>query len=226
MKNLKNIFAIALLAGTAVVQAQGVNQSAFTAGGRQVLNINNKSASVAGSMYTDENFLPAKLSTNTNTVLLRYNAYSDYFEMNNPQESVTKALPKQAGVSVIFSATGQQYEYVTYHKNDDENTGYLVVISDNPKVKVYKRERVYLQEGSKSDNGYAVTKPSTYKRAKDEFYAQIGTGPIEYFSNKKGFAKLFPEKSKQITEYIKQNSLDLEKTEDLQKLADYTATLL
>lgn len=226
MKNLKNILAIAMLAGAAVAHAQGANQSAFTAGGRQVLNINNKSASVAGTMYTDENFLPAKLSTNTTTVLLRYNAYSDYFEMNNPQENVTKALPKQPGVTVTFSATGQQYDYVTYHKNDDEFTGYLSVISDNPKVSIYKRERIYLQEGTKSDNGYAVAKPSTYKKASDEFYAKVGNGPVQYFSNKKGFAKLFPEKSKQITEYIKQNSLDLEKTEDLQKLADYTATLL
>jgi hypothetical protein len=225
MKNLQNIFAIALLAGSAAVYAQGANQSAFTAGGRQVLNVNNKPASIAGSMYTDENFLPAKLSTNTTTVLLRYNAYSDYFEMSNPQEGVTKALPKQAGV-VTFNTNGQQYDYLTYHKNDDEISGYLSVISDNPKVKIYKRERVYLQEGSKSDNGYAVAKPSTYKRAKDEFYAQIADGPVVYFSNKKAFGKLFGEKNKQVTDYIKQNSLDLEKTEDLQKLANFSATLL
>lgn len=225
MKNLKNILAVATLTTTLGVAAQ-VNMTPMTGGGRQILNINEKKASVAGTMYTEEAFLPAKISTDPSVLLLRYNAYSDYFEMSNPQEGVTKSLPKQDGVNVTFSGTGKEYTYVTYHKNDNEFTGYLSIISDNPKVKIYKRERIYLQEGTKSDNGYAISKPSTYRKAADEFYAQVGSGPIQYFSNKKGYAKLFPEKSKQVTEFIKKSNLDLEKTEDLQKLADFTATLL
>lgn len=224
MKNVKFILAAACLSATAAVSAQ-VNQTPMTGGGRQILNINEKPATISGSMYVNEAFLPAKISDNSTTVLLRYNAYSDYFEMNNPQEQVTKALPKQTGVKVTFAANGQEYEDVTYEKSSKQNTGYLAVLAETPKVKIFKRERVYLQEATKSDNGYQAAKPATYKKAADEFYAQVNGGEIQYYSSKKALGKLFGDKSKAVLDYIKKNDIDVEKTEDVQKLADYASTL-
>lgn len=226
MKNLKLTLTATVLSTSVATFAQSVNTTPFTAGGRQVLNINNKPASVAGTMYTSESFLPGKISTDPSTLLLRYNAYSDYFEINYPQEGTTKALPKKEGVNVTFVSTGEEYQYVTYHKNRDEITGYLNVISAEPKVKIYKRERVYLQEGSKSENGYSLNKPSEYKRASDEFYIQINGGDIVYFSSKGSLAKLIPQKSKEVKDFISKNDIDLEKPEDLKKLGAFLSTQL
>lgn len=224
MKKLSLLFATAFAITTFSVSAQ-INQTPVHGG--QIYVAKEKEKAATGTMYLEENYMPAKVSNNDTPQLLRYNAYSDYFEVNNPQEQQVKVLPKQEGVTITFNGNGQTYAFVPYVAGEgDKHNGYLNVISSTPKVKIYKREHIYLQAGSISSNSYQTSKAPTYRKAKDEFYVQIGDEEAQYFSGKKDYAKLVPGKSKEVLDYIKKNSIDLDEATGLQKLADYTASIL
>jgi len=227
MKRSK-LFYAAICAITSLAATAQINQTPMTAGGSQIVGNSEKAMAATGSMYLNEQFMPAKLSSNPTTILLRYNAYSDYFEMSNPQEQHTKGLPKQAGVVITFVTTGEEYTLVNYSNKEKESVnGYLNIISDTPKIKIYKKERIFLQPGMISGNSYQTSKPAMYKKAGDEFYVKIGdAAEAVYFSGKKEFAKLVPAKSKEILDYIKKNDIDVDEVPSLQKLATYMQTIL
>jgi len=227
MERLK-LFGIALIGLASFSVSAQINQTPVYAGGSQISSVGGEKAlATTGSMYTNDKYMPAKLSNNDKVILVRYNAYSDHFEMNNPQEQSVRALPKIDNVSITFSHNGEVYVPVDYKNDKGESTnGYLNVISDNPKVKIYKRERVYLQQGSTPSNSYQTAKAPTYKRAADEFYVKVGDGEITYFDGKKDFAKLVSAKSKEILDFIKTSKLNLENATDLQKLGQYTNSIL
>lgn len=224
MKTLKLILGAAFAITTFSASAQ-INQTPVHGG--QIYVAKEKEMAATGTMYLEEKYMPAKVSNSDTPLLLRYNGYSDYFEVSNPQEQTVKVLPKQDDVIVTFNSTGESFILVTYVNDEGKkHTGYLNIVSDTPKVKIYKKEYIKLQAGSVSSNSYQTSKAPAYKRAKDEFYVQIGNEEAQYFSGKKDFAKLVPGKSKEILDYIKKNSIDLDEAASLQKLADYTATLL
>jgi len=222
-----NLLYSALFAMASVSAFAQINQTPVHSGG-QIYISKEKELAATGSMYITDAYLPAKLSNNENIILLRYNAYQDYFEMNDPQAQSVKQLPKDKGVIVTFNASGEAYTLANY-KTEEGNSqlGYLNLIADGAKVKVYKRERVYLQPGKTSANSYQAAKAASYKKADDEFYVKIGNAAeASFFESKKDFAKLVPGKDKEVLEYIKKNNIDTEKATDLQKLAAFVETII
>ena len=226
MKRL-NLFCAALLGLTTLAASAQINQTPVHSGG-QIYVQAEKGLAATGSMFTSDQYMPAKASNNPGTtLLLRYNAYADLFEMSNPQEQTVKVFPKQPNVTITFSQNAESYTLDTYKTEKGETiTGYLNIISDNPKIKIYKRERVYLQQGSVPANSYQTAKAPAYKRAADEFYVKVGDGEATFFDDKKDYAKLVPGKSKEVLEFIKSNKINLENATDLQKLAEYSASVL
>jgi hypothetical protein len=227
MKQSK-LFYTAIFALTSLAASAQVNQTPLTGGGRQIIGNKEKAMATTGSMFINEQFFPAKISDNPTPVLLRYNAYSDYFEMSNPQEQSTQIVPKQAGKVITFVNNGEEYTLVNYlSKGKEVANGYLNIISESPKVKIYKRERIFLQAGTIAENSYQTSKPAMYKKASDEFYIQLADAKeASYFSSKKDIAKLAPAKSKEILDFIKTNKIDVENVSDLQKLGTYMQTIL
>jgi hypothetical protein len=226
MKRL-NLIYTGFFAITSFFAAAQVNQTPMTGGGRQILMPGPKTEAATGTMFTTDSFLPAKLSNNDKTILVKYNAYSDYFEMNDPQAQNSKSLPKQKDVTITFVNNGEVYLVEDYKTEKGELiNGYLNIVSDNAKVKIFKRERIYLQPGSSSVNSYQTSKPASYKKAEDEFYVQLNGGEIVYFSGKKDIANLIPGKSKEILEFIKKNKISMDEEADLQQLSGYLETIL
>jgi hypothetical protein len=226
MKRFNLIYTLLALALSGAANAQTYGQTGFS-DGRSATVKSEKSSAVTGSKYLDEKYLPAKVENKEGTILLRYNAYDDSFEYNNPETQSTETLEKEAGVSITFANSGTTYEVVDYKTNGgDKYSGYLNVISDNEKVKIYKREYIIYKEARESSNSYQASKPAAYKRASDEFYVKIGANEANYFDGKKDFAKLIPGKEKEVLDYIKKNKIDTEKDADLQKLATYVETLI
>ncbi|MFL9843094.1 hypothetical protein [Flavobacterium rhizosphaerae] len=227
----KSIFYAALLAVTGVTAnaQQGVNQgSTGPIDGRTAITSTEK-LTTTGSQYITEQYMPAKISGSDQVQLLRYNAFNDYFEINNPQEGKPSMLPKQAGVKISFVNNGNEYTTAEYVDRDDNRTnGYLKVISETPKVKIYKRERIYLQPGKIGTNSYEASKPNTYKQAKDEYYIQIGDAPAQYFRRDKDLEKLMPndDLGKEVRNYIKKNDIETDEEAGLKQLGAYLNTIL
>lgn len=227
MKKLNFILTAFASFATLVVSAQ-VRTTVGDSDGRSLTTRKEKSQPATGSMFVNEKYMPAKVSGAQTTMMLRYNAYADNFEMNNPQGGdVPKALPKDPGSNITFVGDDKKYVVADYIKEDGETAnGYLVVVSESPKVKIYKREHVSLIPESFPNNSYQAYKPANYKRADDEFYVKLGDKEATFFDGKKEFAKLVPGKNKEVLDYIKKNNIDLEKEADLVKLSDYVATIL
>lgn len=225
MKKSK-LFTALLISATFAVSAQ-INQTPVHTGGGQIQTSKEKSQPATGSMYLNERYMPAKVSNNDNNVLVRYNAYADHFQVNNPQTETEQILPKQSDVKVTFVSTGDSYTLHSYKaKNDEEIFGYLKVINDEKNVKIYKRERIHLQPESFPANSYQSYKPANYSKSDDEFYIKIKDNEPVYFSKKKDLAKMFPSKSKEVSTYIKKNKIDLENEKDLSQLALFLDTML
>lgn len=226
MKKLSVILTAAASFATLAASAQQSNRIADS-DGRSITARREQSQAATGSMYVDEKYMPAKISNSATTTLLRYNAYSDYFEMNSPKADQVQSLPKDPSVEITFVSEDKKYVVTDYiDKDGNAANGYLVVVSETLKVKIYKRERVTMTAEFFPSNSYQTYKPAAYKKQDDEFYVKIGDKEAAYFSKKKDFAKLIPEKDKEVLTYIKKNDIDLEKEADLVKLSDYVASIL
>lgn len=218
MKNL-NLFYTAAFALTSVLASAQVNQTPVHSGGGQIYIAKEKSQAATGSMFTNDKYMPAKISNYDKPVLVRYNAYADNFEVNDPIEGTNKILPAQTDVTITLNSTGDIYSFQQYKTEKEEiKSGYLSVISDKPNVKIYKRERIYLQPEVFPASSYQTYKPANYKKADNEFYIKIKDQDAVFFSGKKDLAKLVPAKSKELLDFIKKNKLDLEKESDLEQV--------
>jgi len=217
----QNLFYVAAIALTSAFATAQVNQTPVHSGG-QISVMKEKSQAATGSMFTNDKYMPAKVSNGDKVVLARYNAYADNFEISDPQAGTTSILRMESGITITFNSTGEAYTIQQYKTNKDEvKTGYLNIISEKPNVKIYKRERVFLQPESFPASSYQTYKPAHYKKLDDEFYIKVKDQDAVYFSGKKELAKILPAKSKEILDFIKQNKLDLEKESDLQQLGVY-----
>jgi len=228
MKGFKLVYSLVFIASFAAATAQTSGQSATAYGdGRTVSARKETAGATQGTQYINEKYMPAKVSNKDMPVMVRYNAYNDYFEFTTPENQAAQTLAKEQGVTITFNMNGQQYALVKYKTDKDEVVdGYLTVISDGPKVKIYKRERIYFQPEREAANSYQPAKAAAYKRADDEYYVKVGDAEAVFFDGKKEFAKLIPGKNKEVLDYIKDNKLDVEKDTDLVKVASYIQTLI
>ncbi len=226
MKRL-NLFYGAVVTLSGLSAFAQIQQTPIHSNGNQIYAISEEKLSTQGSMYFDEKYMPAKVSGSDETVMLRYNAYLDQFEINNPQEQKESVFRKENGKDITFLGTGATYSFVQYKNEDNEVVnGYLRVIN-NGKVKIFKSERIYLQQGKPTKNSYQSATAPQLKHANTDFYVLLpNTTQAAYFDGKKDFSKLIPGKEKEVLDYIKTNKLDLEKDADLQKLAGYVETLV
>ena len=221
MKNL-NLFYTAAIALTSVIATAQVQQTPIHSGGNQIIVMKEKSQSAPGSKFVNEKYMPAKVSNDAKTVIARYNAYADNFEVSDPQAGSTSVLPMQGNVTITFVNTGETYSVQQYKTEDEEiKSGYLYVISDKENVKIFRRQKITLTPEVFPASSYQTYKPANYKRSGDEFYVKIKDQDAQFFSGKKDLAKLFPAKSKEILDFIKKNKLDLEKDSDLKSLGEF-----
>jgi hypothetical protein len=223
----ENLIYTAAIAFTSLIATAQVNQTPVHSSGGQIMLMKEKSQAATGSMYVNEKYMPAKVSNNEKTVLARYNAYGDNFEISEPQTGSFSVLPKQEGVTITFVSTGEAYSLQQYKTSKNETiVGYLNVVSEAPNVKIFKRERVFLQPEVFPASSYQTYKPANYKKTDDEFYIKVKDQDALYFSSKKELSKLIPAKSKEILEFIKKEKLDVEKETDLQQIGTYINTIL
>lgn len=185
---------------------------------------------IQGSAYIQDNFMPAKLSLPDGTKIfkLRYNAYSDEIEIEN-QGGNPNALNKNIdNLLIVFVSDDKTYEAIDYIDDKGNiNKGYFVhVTSSDNDYQLLMKETVIFIDKKPAKTGYDKTKPAQLKRLDDTYYVSLDNNPaVELPSNKKNLSKVFPEHSKEVLEFIKDNRIKTTKKEDLIKLINYINTL-
>lgn len=184
------------------------------------------SESATGSQYYIEAFSPARIEGSNEISSVRYNAYNDELEVK-VNEDIKILQPKENQVITLTNGKAA-YEYVQY-VNEDKNTNqnYLVIVSNQPKVKIYKREKITLEPEKHPTGGYQKYKAPAYKKEDAEYYIKMNDGQATWFKNKsKDVARLVPGKENEIKEYIKKNKIDVSEDAGLNRLGQYLNTIL
>ncbi len=223
--NLTKLFVIPALFATALLSAQ---QTYVDQSGSIGLIYSKKapSESAQGTQYFIENFYPAKFDGSDDISLVRYNAYSDELEVKVNDE-IMVIQPKE-DVTVRLINNQAAYEYIAYKNEDNVSSqNYLILISENPNVKIYKKEKIYLQPEEHPTGGYQKYKAPMYKKLDPEYYIQFKDGDVVYMSTrKKDVLSLLPGKEDEIKTFIKENRISTSDEEDLKKLGNYLSTIV
>lgn len=193
----------------------------------QVLDLGQKAnakENVNGSPYFVETYLPVKLSNFENeNISVRYNAADD--EMEFKKDGQVYYVPKSDDLSIKFLNSGKEYHYTTYTEKGDAKSGYLILLSENEKVSLFKKEQIKFVPAKEAANSYDTGRPAEYKKADDVFFLELN-GSIENFpKNKKELIKKFSNKEKEISSFLKQNKISFSREADLVELTKFLSTL-
>ena len=223
--NFKFLLAVPalLISGAAFAQQTNLDQ---TGGLGYVYSKKAPSEAATGTQYYIETFSPAKIDNANDVTLVRYNAYSD--EMELKINDVINVLQPKDNQLITLTNGKATYQYVQYLTDDNvEKQNYLVIITNTPKFKVFKKERITLIPEQQPQGGYQKYKAPQYKKLNPEYYVQVNDGKVVSTSTKKkDIIKLFPGNEKQVEQYIKENKLNTSDEADLTKLGLYINSIL
>lgn len=183
-----------------------------------------RSKELVGSIFINEDFLPAKLSDSQEHYLLRYNAYQD--EMEVEKNDNIFHLSKNLNYSITFEGTNKTYQVYTYSEKNEIVPGFFVVLYNGEKISLLLKEKIKFYDEVKAKTGYDKYKPPTLKRVNDGFYIGYKNSSTKEFpSRKKDILNIFASKAGQIESYAKKNKLDFKNKEDLIQIFRYYDSL-
>ena len=186
-----------------------------------------KYSKASGTPYIDQAFKHATISGVQNQVLVRYNAESDEFEIDNGDDT-KYILPKKLEYNTItLKNNASSYNLVNYKDSKGNNTeGYLQNKFSNNEVTFFLKEKINYIAGKEAINSYTSDSNPKLVRGKDEFYLKLKDKEITEFPNsKKKLIAIFPEKKDQITDFLKQNNPSFSNANGLTKIAQFISTL-
>lgn len=183
-----------------------------------------------GSMYFSSAYAPAKIDDNDEVVILRYNAYKD--EMEFEQDGNTYYLIKSDNVRINFFHHNKVYQYTSFlDANKVAHRGFLIeLLVNNEKtskeiLSLYKRENITYIPARPTTTGYEASKSAEYKKSKDAFFIKKGDEIVAFPKNRRELRKMFPDKSSQISNFLKENNVSFSKEEDLITLTKFLNNL-
>jgi len=183
-------------------------------------NLNLKPSEIEGSMYITSDFVPARFMEDGVVYSVRYNAYTDEFEIRD--KDVTKYLPKISAYDIVLANTGKKYQVFKYNNKPM----FFVVVSEGDNVNLLLKETVKFNKEVKAKSSYDQRKPPHFSRENDVLYIGYKNLNAELFpKKKKEILKLFGEKSTEVEKYAKKNKFSFKKTADLIEIFEFYNTL-
>ena len=186
---------------------------------------------VVGSPYLTESFVKSKLFYDEELMgdfYMRYNALNSEIEIkaSNLAEEETKRLLADKKLSVKYQ--NKVLRFTTYiTKKDETKNGYLSLLIDGKKYKLYHRLAVKFSEGKAAANSMVNPIPSRFTHFVEYYYQKEGVDRIDQLSQKKG--KFLKQLNKDIRETVKvymgENKIDLSKEDDLIRTFEYANSL-
>lgn len=179
-----------------------------------------------GSPYIYKVFLLAKVDKVEGNSLMRYDACHDQFEFVSTKMDTLILNKDKAFSKITFLNNNITYVLTDYtNKSDKPVTGYLVLMHENNKYALLKKQTVILEKARPAQTSYDHDTPAKFKPDNDVFYLKNGDlGTVVFPTSKKGMLKLFPDKKDALEAFIKQNNIDFAVEADLKKIVDFLAT--
>ncbi len=243
MKNLLFVLLLTISSFSCIAQVNGAIQGGeaglFSAaqGGNPMLNlvmmdlrVSEKKKGVEeilGSPYLTEDFIKSKVYFGEEFIgdfFVRYNALNSEIEIkesNLPEENPKRLLANQ-DLRVKYGQ--RELLFTTYiNKKDETKNGYLSIISKGDKYTLYHRLAVKYSEGKAAANSMVNAIPSRYAHFVEYYYLKNGIDRIDQLQQKKGaLLKILDKELKEdVSKFLKEEKIDLNKEEDLIKTFEY-----
>lgn len=181
---------------------------------------------INGSPFISQNFEPVWIKGETSLFMARFNAHNGRMEIEM-EESKVVVLEPYFNWEVRFTRNNKTYETFFYEDyNGFARRGFLVVAhEDGDKLKLLKEEKIRYFPRVLPKSHYHRDVPARYVREPDQFYLNLGDQIFKLPTKKRQLLKIFPEQSKKIGKFIKNNKISLSNEQDLKTLSSYIASL-
>ena len=179
---------------------------------------------LVGSVYINDEFSKAKLSSHESFFEIRYDAYSDEMEMKTPED--IRYLLKTPKLEIRFPDSDKTYGLYSNSNTSENKEGFFVIILKGDKFSLLLKEKVIFTDEFVPKTGYEKYVAPTLKRTEDKFYIGYKNNMAnELPSRKNDVLSLFSGKSKDVKKYAKTNKLSFSKKDDLIKIFTYYNSL-
>lgn len=150
---------------------------------------------------------------------LRYNAYEDEMEFKTGDELFY--ANKENNLKIQFPTLNKTYKCFNYTYDGKTKLGYLVVLIDSPKYFLYKREKMELLKGEKSQNAYSKDANDYYAKEKDLYLVSKNNQLSKFPKNFNDASEFFSIDKKELESFVKSNKINFNKELDLIKLVEF-----
>ena len=184
-----------------------------------------------GSPYSTENFIKSKMYYGDDfqgAFYIRYNALNGNIEIKQtalPNEEAKNLYPDK---KISIKYLNKELKFTTYiNKKDDTKNGYLSMIADGPKYKLYHRLAVKYSEGKTAPNSMVADIPSRFAHFDEYYYQKVGVDRIDYLRQKKNglLKQIDKEIREEVKSYLKEENINLDNEKDLIKAFNHINTM-
>ena len=188
---------------------------------------------IKGSPYDNENFMKGTImfgDRTYNNALLRYNAYADEVEMkiNNPENKSEEiyALSKSPNLSFIINNNKIKYTAFLAKNKKDKIPGNVFVLVEGKEYSLYQRKLKRYKESKRATTSLQRSFPARFVDGAEYYMKTAGQTPTPIkLKQKEILAFLTGDKKNKVKTYIKENKIDIKKTDHLVKLVNYMNSL-
>lgn len=180
---------------------------------------------VESTPYLNEAFTPARINDIGETKMVRFDAFEDRVEvMINAKQVVVLQDSKSYSIALL---DGSDKRYETKAYQDDKGklkSSFFEVIAQKETYTIYLKEKKNFFKATKAQ-GYEASKPAMFKKQKPAFFITDFKGKsdqlIKIPSKVKTLVAFFPDRTKSVHKFIKENKLKVDNELDLEKIFDF-----
>jgi hypothetical protein len=229
---MKIQFTFIFLLTSLIVFSQDMSQSLISTNGSNnsmgLIDLRGfeSSATIEGSAYVNDKFLPARIEGVEGVHLLRYNAANDDIEYQKEDDKifVLNKSDKKYDISFIGTKNALRvYDYTNTY--GDSVKGFLNELYAS-KISLLKREKIKYVAEKYPKNGYDNLVPAHFERENDQYYIKDGERIVAFPKNKKYLIALYPSKKAELENFFKQNRYSFKDEKDLTAIASYLSAIL
>ncbi len=150
---------------------------------------------------------------------LRYNAFDDEMEFQNNGE--VYFANKEDNLKIIFPEKKKIYATINYTLDGKSKLGYLVLLVEGNKAKLYKREKYELLKGEKSPSSFTKDANDYYAKEKDIYIMEYDGRFVKVPKKEKDLMQEFPGDRTFLQKYFKDNKINFSNENDIIKMVQF-----
>ncbi len=210
------------LAVNNILRSRNVLQEVINQGKNSKIAINK----IEGEPYFKKTFANGNImykdSLSLGTYLMRYNAFTDEIEVKNG--TTTNVINKADYIRITLD--GKKYVLLNFETNKSTNQqGFFIEKLKDSFASLYLRQYKTIKQGQEAKTSFHENTPSRFIDH-EMYFLKFGNNlPLPVKLRKKIILKSFPNKNKELKEYVSEKKLNIETENDLISLITYYNSL-